>query len=314
MKAMILCAGLGTRLRPITETIPKPLLPFFGKPVVVHTLDRFVEAGIEGFVINLHHLPEKIMSALGTAYRGVPIEYSREPEILGPVGGIRKALPLLGDEAFVVVNGDIVIDIDYTGMLEQHKKTGAALTLAAGPGYERPELRALGVDGRGRVRQVWGEPEWSGAALEKKVNLGAFVYEPRIARDFIPDGAFYDFRTQMIPALFEAGERICVYETGTYWNDIGTPESYLKAHMDIFNGKSAACSVKITDDLSVDSELSGRNYLEKNVVVEPGASVGPCVAAYGGATVGKGAAVKNSVILPGAVIRERTTVENTVVF
>jgi mannose-1-phosphate guanylyltransferase len=299
---MLLCAGLGVRVRPLTYEIPKPVLPLFGRTVAEYHLEMFAEAGMEAAVLNLHHKPEAIKDRLGARCRGVDIYYSREPEILGPTGGIRKALPLLGDGPVLVVNGDIVFEYDVKEILKYHEETGAALTFVVGPGRDRPALRAVGVDADSRVRQLWGKPGWEGGPLACMVNLGVFVYERRIIEEYIPGNSFYHFRDALIPALFERGEKIMAYAADSYWNDIGTVEAYIQAHLDVFGGGGTSrCRAAAAAGMPAPGAgFHAPYYIEGGLKLGEGASVGPNVACYAGCEIGGGARLTNSVVMPGA--------------
>jgi NDP-sugar pyrophosphorylase family protein len=314
MKAMLLCAGLGTRLRPITNEIPKPLLPVFGRPVVEYLIESLSEAGVGEIVVNAHHLPEKISAALGGRNQGVKITYSREPEILGPVGGIRKALPLLGEGPLLIVNGDVVMDFDFGALVRYHEERKAALTMAVGPGTDRPALRAVGVTSDGRVRQVWRKPEWKGGALEECVNLGAFVYDWRVIERYIPENSFYDFREQLIPSMFENDERIFAFRTECYWNDIGEAGSYLKAHLDAFSGGGTErIARRLSGTAVLGKNVTGPVYFGKKVCVAGDAMIGPNVSLEDECKVGAGARVSDSVVLPGAIVPNGSDIRHAVV-
>jgi len=302
MRAMLLCAGIGVRLRPLTDEIPKPLLPLFGRPVADYQLEAMVEAGVEAVVMNLHHLPDAVRERFGGRSRGLDIYYSREPEILGPTGGIGKALPMLGDGPVLVVNGDVVMEVDFRKLLEYHEEAGAALTLAVGRGEGRPELRAVGVDPDGRVRQLWGKPDWTDSPLIGYVNLGAFVYERRVIEEYIPENSFYDFRNDLIPRLFERGEKVMAYNTDTYWNDIGAVEAYIQTHLDVFAcGGTRRCRKQAeTGAPAPGPEFRQPVYVEGELSIGAGAAVGPNVALGIGCDIGAGAVLSNGVVLPGA--------------
>jgi mannose-1-phosphate guanylyltransferase len=315
MKAMLLCAGLGTRLRPLTDACPKPLLPLFGRPVVEYLIESLAEAGVGEIIINLHHLPELFRERIGNRCCGVAITYSHEPEILGPVGGIRKALPMLGDGNLLIVNGDVVMDFDFNGMVKFHEENGAALTLAAGAVTERPELHAIGADAGGRVRQLWRKPDWGGDALREYINLGSFVYNSSIVERYIPENSFYDFREQLMPELFRNDERVMAYPVECYWNDIGSPASYLQAHLDVFVGvgpdrikRRLAGGFKA----GVDCGWNEPVYIGGNAEIAGGATVGPNVSLESGCRVGKDARISNSVVLPGASVPDGAVVDRSI--
>ena len=155
MRAMILAAGLGTRLKPITDHLPKPLVPVVGVPNIVRLIAHLKRFDITEIVINTHYLPEIIENALGDGARhGVGIVYSRETEILGTGGGIKRALPHLGDETFVVINGDSLFTPDISRAVRMHKKQKALATLLVGEDPESDKYGAVGLDRDGRIRKL----------------------------------------------------------------------------------------------------------------------------------------------------------------
>jgi mannose-1-phosphate guanylyltransferase len=308
MRAMILCAGLGVRLRPLTDNLPKPLVPLFDCSIVEYHLESLAEAGVEAAVVNLHHKPEVIQAHLGGHCRGMDIFYSHEPELLGPTGGIRKALPMLGDGPVIVVNGDIVMDIDFRDMISFHQKESAALTIAVGRGETRPDLRAVGVDPEQRVRQLWGKPAWEASPITGFVNLGAFVYEKRVIEEYIPDNSFYHFREGFIPRMFERGEKIMAYISDTYWNDIGSVGTYIQAHLDVFAGGGTERCRKRAADGAPDL-LSGfiPPVFDGGVaLIGDEVSIGPNLALGRECEIGSGSVLSNGVVLPGARVPEGT--------
>jgi NDP-sugar pyrophosphorylase family protein len=324
---MLLCAGLGVRLKPLTEHIPKPMLPVFGRLTADYALEALAEAGVSDVVVNQHHLPDIVKSSLGTRSRGMNIHYSFEPELLGPTGGIRKALPLLGSEPFFVVNGDALMEIDFTAMMRAHVSNDAALTVAVGPGHDTPDIRAVGVAPDNRVRSLWGIPLRPGESLSGKVNLGCFIYNPGLVEKYIPDNSFYHFREGFIPELFERDERIFAFETDTYWNDIGSPKSYLRAWMDAFDGSGTPRMTKTANKKVEESSqrlgiaAKSKNiqikypvYVEKDVEIGEGAAIGPNAALCAGSRVGAGAVVADTLVMPNAAVSESAVINKAIVF
>lgn len=233
MKAMILCAGLGTRLRPLTLQIPKPLLPILNKPLLEYIFYLLQDANITEIIINLHHLPEQIQSIVGSGKKyGMNVKYSYEPEILGSVGGIKNVEDFFQEETFLVINGDIIIDIDLNKVVEFHKNCRGVLTMVVKRDESRKSLYSIGYDSEDRLRQIWGQPTWFGEQLRLAVNLGVYVYEPHIL-NYLSAGNQIDFVKDLFPVLMERGEKIFAYETNGYWSDIGTIENYLLSGKEI---------------------------------------------------------------------------------
>jgi NDP-sugar pyrophosphorylase family protein len=312
MRAMLLCAGLGIRLRPLTDDIPKPLVPLFDMPVIEYHIEALAEAGIEAVVVNLHHKPAVIRAHLGGRCRGIDILYSHEPVLLGPTGGIRNALPLLGDGPIIVVNADIVLDIDFRDLIRFHTESQAALTLTLGRGEDRPEMRAVGVDTEQRVRQLWGKPDWTDSRITGYINLGAFVYESRVIKEYVPENSFYHFRDDFIPRMFERGEKIMAYVSDTYWSDIGNAGAYIQAHRDVFEGGGTErCRKRAAAGAAGPGPgIVQPVFLGHDARIGQNAAIGPNVALGRGCEIGGGAVLSNGVVLPGARVRDGVKADN----
>lgn len=299
MKAMVLCAGLGTRLRPITYEIPKPLVPFFGEPVVGRIFKSLSSAGITESVVNLYHLPEKVKKTLGSSMYGVSISYSMEDKILGAVGALRQAIDQLGDEPFIVVNGDIVIDADVSGLIRRHKESGADMTMALGRISGKEQLHVAGCANDGRVVRIRDAGNGE-EPVEWFVNLGLFVYEPEIIKKYVPYGVPFGFVDGIIPLMYRDGKKIMSYVMSGYWNDIGTPEDYLRAHKDAMDGQlgpdfdggtgkfnnTELTWISETAEISSDSYIGKYTFVGSGAVVESGAKLSDVVVMNGARVAG----------------------------
>ena len=273
---MILAAGFGTRLRPLTDELPKPLVPVGDRPAVAHIADRLVKAGILEAVLNTHHLaeaftPERI-AALPLRLRVI-----YEPLILGTAGGVTHAAPLLGGGDVILWNGDILADIDIAELLEEHRRASALATMAVAP-RARGE-GTVGIDERGAIVRLRGErfgEEARGGDFLGVTALGP-VLRARLPREgcLIGDGC--------LPAL-RARERIASVTTTTPWDDIGSIATYLQA-----NARWLA-------------------RLDRGHFVGQGAAIAPGVVLQG-SVVGAGARVSGSGIVQGAVIWPGAQVE-----
>ncbi len=232
MKAMILAAGLGTRLRPLTDNLPKPLLPLEGRPLIEHTLLLLRTYGVMDVVINLHYQGEKIMQALGDGSRwGMKILYSEEPRILGTAGGIKKVEALLSEEPFLVINSDILVEIHLDRVIEFHQREKAAATMVLREDPEVDSWGAVGIDSHHRIRQLLGKPDWTGEKLSKRMFAGIHVMDPRVLT-YIPGQGFSSIIDVYIE-MIQKGERIVGQTLKDYWMDIGTPERYRQAQEDL---------------------------------------------------------------------------------
>jgi len=243
MRAMILAAGLGTRLRPLTDTTPKPLLPIAGRPILVWNLLLLKRHGITDVIINLHHLGEQIVQALGDGSRlGLRVAYSHEPEIQGTGGGIRQAAPFLKDGPFLVLNGDTLSQCDLTGLIAAHRAGKALATLAL---REDPAAATWGIVTMGpdsRILQINGKPPLqTGAPVPVPTGVGRpymfagiHVLEPAVL-DAIPlgPGSIID----VYHALLGKGLVLRGCRMNGYWSDIGTRERYEQAERDAAEGR-----------------------------------------------------------------------------
>lgn len=231
MKAMILAAGMGTRLRPITNNTPKPIIPVGDRPLIEYLLLLLKKYGIKDIIINLHHLGEKIEKTLGNGSRwGIRISYSREAIILGTGGGIKKAQAFLSDSAFLVINGDILVDFNINNLLEFHQGHGGIATMVLREN-DNPDLYgSVKTDTDGRVRQILDKPECPGIDLKNYMFAGIHVIEPEIFQ-YIPDGQFYSIIDTYIEMIMK-NKGIRGYLMKGPWSDLGTIEGYRKINED----------------------------------------------------------------------------------
>ena len=240
MKGMVMAAGIGTRLRPLTETTPKPLLPVGPWPIMRYGLERLKAAGIRDVVVNLHHLPEQIPRAFEDGSDlGMRITYSMEPEILGTGGGISKVRDFFGDEPFVVINGDTIFDVDLEGAFDLHRSIGATATMVVRDVPDATRWGAVEIDGARRVRRILGEPEGAGAgeALRAVMFAGVQVLEPKVFA-YMPEAGPFSMTQVIYPRMLEAGEPVAAYVADGCWYDVGTPARYEEAQRDIVEGRA----------------------------------------------------------------------------
>lgn len=225
MKAIVLCAGLGTRLRPLTDTTPKPLLDVGGEPLLYQHLRALAQAGVGEVAVNLHHLGEAIEAAVGDgAQFGLKVLYSRETDLRGSAGAL-LGFPGFFDETFYVVYGDVYHEIDLRTLAEFHANRGAVLTIAATTADDPTQKGVLEIDDHGRVTAFVEKPLT--APPDAAVNAGVYVCEPQVAA-LIPPGSS-DFGRDLIPALVEIGEPVYALSSPAIVQDIGTPDGLERA-------------------------------------------------------------------------------------
>jgi NDP-sugar pyrophosphorylase family protein len=235
MKAMILAAGLGTRLRPLTNTIPKPLLPVAGTPLIVWNLLLLKRHGFHDVIINLHHLGPMIEQALGNGSKyGLRIFYSHEPVILGTGGGIKQAEPNFSGEPVLILNGDTLVEIDLEALwtFHQQRKAAATLVLRADPEAAQwglvevgEEQRIVRITGRGRPEPIPTLP---------RMFAGIHILNPRLLRE-VPKGKESSIIDAYVGAIVR-GDPVLGFDHTGYWSDIGTPQRYAQAEHDAAAG------------------------------------------------------------------------------
>jgi mannose-1-phosphate guanylyltransferase len=291
MQAVILVGGEGRRLRPLTDTRPKPMLPLVDRPFVAHQLDQLRRHGITDVVFSCGYRPDALEAHFGDgSAMGMRVRYVVDPEPLGTAGAIKNAQGLLDGEAVFVLNGDILTDLDLGAMIARHRETGAVGTLALTP-VEDPSAFGLVrlhddfsveafVEKPSRDELRPGEPF--------RINAGTYLLEPS-AVDSIPAGRACSIEREVFPQL-AAGGRLFGFPSTAYWRDIGTPASYLAAHHDVLSGAV------------VTESPSGAAYLGPGARIGSGASVDPLSSLGAGADVGPSATVEGSVVGEEALI------------
>jgi mannose-1-phosphate guanylyltransferase len=224
MRAMILAAGKGTRLRPLTDSTPKPLVDVAGRPMIAFPLELLRRAGIDEVVINLHHLGDKIRAALGdgSAY-GVRISYSVEDPILDTGGAIEAARTFLAGGTFVVANADVVIDADLRHVIDFHRQHRATVTMVLRPDPQAERKDDIGIDATCRVRRFLGRDyEAAGTTGERFLFASVHLFEPRVF-DYLQPGV-YSITRDIYPRLLAAGEPVYGYVHRGYWRVLDTPQ------------------------------------------------------------------------------------------
>jgi len=235
MNAMVLAAGLGTRLRPLTDETPKALLPVAGRPLIQYVLQLLKRYGITEIVINLHHHGDQIAEALGDGRAlGLRLRYSREPVILGTGGGIKQARRWLGNSTFLVINSDILIDVNLDKVIEFHQRRKAAVSMVVRPDPDADAYGAIELDAQDRVRRIVGQGGAGAGPLRQFMFTGVHLLEPSVL-DLIPGHGFASI-TDVYIAMLQRDEKIFGYVMRGAWMDLGTPERYEAANRQLGSG------------------------------------------------------------------------------
>jgi NDP-sugar pyrophosphorylase family protein len=235
-KAMVLAAGFGTRLAPLTDRVPKALLDIGGRPVIEYPLRMLAAAGVEEAIINLHHLGEKIRAALGDGTRyGLRIRYSPEDPILDTGGAIVHARSLLGGEPFAIANCDAVLDPDLEEVWQLHERREALATLIVRADPQAERYGAIELDSVGIVRRFLGKPADVDACLERRMFCGVHILSPAIF-EHLPAARVFSITRDLYVPLVVSGALLCGYDYQGYWRDVGTPDGLSATREDVATG------------------------------------------------------------------------------
>jgi mannose-1-phosphate guanylyltransferase len=312
LPAVILVGGEGTRLRPLTERRPKPMLPLVGRPLLGYTFDHLRRHGVERAILSCGYLPTQIREHFGDGDAGLRLEYMVEDEPLGTGGAIAFAARALG-EPFLALNGDSLRAADLDQLVAFHRERGAKATILLTPVEDptRYGLVRLGPDGR--VARFLEKPRPDEIDTDL-INAGVYVLEPEVL-DLVPPGSAVSIEREVFPRLVEEGSCYGVALPG-YWLDVGTPASYLQAHRDVLEGKLHGGPVEHVDPtarIAPGAQVVPPAYVGAGATVGEGASVGPCAVVDRGASVGAGSVVADAVVDEAAWLGERCEVREAIV-
>lgn len=296
MRAVVLVGGFGTRLRPLTFTTPKPMLPVGHRPIVENLVRMLSAAGIDEVVLGLGFKPEPFIEAFpdGTC-AGVRLHYAVEPEPLDTAGAIKFAAEHAGiDDTFVVVNGDVLTDLDVSSLIAFHRSKGAEATIHLTPVEDPSAYGVVALSENGRVERFVEKPA-PGTAPSNLINAGTYVLEASVLGR-IESGRKVSIERETFPAIVADG-RLFAMATEDYWIDTGRPEPYLRANLDMIDGvRRSLVAVPVQNDAIVDPSSTIRHSLVS-----------------GSAIVGADSVVEDSVILSSAIIGDDVRVVRSIV-
>ena len=319
---MVLAAGKGTRLFPLTGEIPKPMAPVVDTPIIEHIFALLAGHGVKETHVNVSYLADTLLGAYGEGFEteGMPVHLSREEDLLGTAGGVKRLEPNF-DETFVVVSGDALTDVDLTSLVEFHKRKDALATIALRRVYDTSEFGVVELDGESNIKGFQEKPD-PGDAISTLANTGIYVFEPR-ALSYIPEKEFADFAQDIFPKLLQEGERFVGYQDDFYWSDIGTLAAYREAQYDVLSGRVSARVPGERRDgglwVGENAQIHPSASLEGYVVIGRDAVIGRGVQVEGDVTVGTdcwvrpNATIKRSILLPGASVGDGAYLEDCIV-
>jgi mannose-1-phosphate guanylyltransferase len=317
MQALILAGGEGTRLRPLTSTVPKPVVPLVDRPFIAFMLEWLRGHGIEDIVISCGHMAAGVRNVLGDGSAfGVQLRYVEEPQPLGTGGALKYAESLL-DDRFFMLNGDVLTDIDLTAQLALHESTGARATLALTPVEDPSNYGLVRTADDGRVTEFVEKPAVDQIDT-RNISAGAYVLE-RSVLDLLEADQPASIERDVFPQLVGNGLYGCVSDN--YWLDIGTPARYLQATWDILEGAVGTAFAERTGgsylvvEQSVDNQgrIIPSALVESGCVIGEGARVGGRVVLESGVMIGANTTVERAVVMRGAEIGENCTLRGCIV-
>lgn len=321
MKAMILAAGVGSRLDPLTRVTPKPMVPIVNRPNIEHIIRMLKTHGFDEIMVNLHYLGHQIRDHLGNGKNlGVKLSFSEEERLWGDAGSVKRVEDFF-DDTFLVIGGDDLGDFDLTRILQAHKDKKAICTIALSLVDDPSEYGIALVNERGRITRFLEKPRGE-VMFSNAANTGVYFLEPEVL-ELIPKNDTYGFGKNLLPLLLERKMRLYGHLTSSYWRDIGNLKQYQQTHYDVLDGR-------ITIDMPY-RERRKFTWIGENVEIDPSADIQyPVVIGDGcrieaGAkvleysvlgeqcVVENGATVKQSILWPEAAVMRDTCIERCVV-
>ena len=330
---MVLAAGFGSRLRPLTLSVPKALVPVLNIPILSYNLLLLKHFGVDELIINLHFLPKNIEQEIGKEYHGIKINYSYEQEILGTGGGIKKVQEFFEDDTFFIINCDILIDVNLQDALTFHKQKNAVSTLVLKEDSKADNFGAIEIDSDNRIRKFVGKGEWNESEkLRKCIFTGVHIIEPS-ALEYIPPDIFSCICAYTYPKLLKNNEKLYGFPIDSYWSDLGTVERYYNSNMELLSKKESLSYMdpleqfeftpkkEIDDVIRIGKNVTFGNDIKLNPPVVIGDKVkigkntklGPYTIIGDNCNIGNDVTVTNSIIWKGTKISEKQVINKTII-
>lgn len=322
MKAMILAAGVGSRLDPLTRNLPKPLVPIVNRPVMEHIVELLARHGFTEIMVNLYYLGDQIRAHFGDGEKwGVRIHWSEEDRLWGDAGSVKRVEDFFRDETFLVVGGDDLADIDLSRMLRTHREKGALCTIALSLVDDPSEYGIVLMNEEGRITRFLEKPKGE-IIFSNTANTGFYIFEPEVF-DLIPRNTFYLFGKNFFPQMLEQKRPLYGHLTAAYWKDVGNLAVYQQTHYDALAGRVAINFpmpevrkyVWIGQNVEIDpsAEIGYPVVIGNDCRIEAGARVLENTVLGNHCAVEQGAVVKQSILWDGAVAMRDTWLERCVV-
>ena len=317
-----MAGGEGTRLRPMTANQPKPLLPVANRPIMEHVLRLLKRHGFDETVVTVQFLAALVRNYFGDGEEfGMSLQYATEEMPLGTAGSVRNAEDALRDEPFLVISGDALTDMDLTGLVRFHKEKGALVTVALAKVPDPLEFGIVITEEDGQIQRFLEKPTW-GQVFSDTVNTGIYVMEPEVLAE-VPPGQVVDWSADVFPKLLDRGAPLYGYVSGSYWEDVGTHESYLKVQADVLAGRvqtdiagfEVSPGVWVAEGAEVDTDavLTGPLCIGDYAKIEAGAHLREYTVIGSNVVVKEGAFLHRAVVHNNVYIGQGVTLRGCVI-
>ncbi|MGH4049904.1 MAG: sugar phosphate nucleotidyltransferase [Clostridium sp.] len=311
MKALFLVGGVGNKLKPLTDDLPKSMIPMMAKPLLERNILKLKEYGVTEIILSTGHKPQKIEKYFGDGTKlGLKIHYIGEDITLGTAGAIKDAEGFFND-TFIVFNEDILSDIDIKGMMEFHKEKGASVTIAVTKVKNPADYDVIEYNENLYVEKFTENPKLC-EIKSNYINAGIYLIEPNVLKE-IPDSQVVSIEKETYPLLLKKGYPIAVYKSDKYWIEVDTIEEYIKAHEDILTGDYQLPEIKddnqdifIGENTTIhgSAKVIGPTYIGENTNIGANSTIGP------NATIGNHCKVGTNTIITDSIIWDKITLEN----
>ena len=306
MRAMILAAGVGSRLDPLTRNVPKPLVPILNRPVMEYLVVLLKRHGFDEIMVNLHYLGDHIENYFGDGKKwGVKIHWSREDKLWGDAGSLKRVEEFFQNETFLVIGGDDLTDMDLSKLLKTHREKKALATIALSLVDDPSEYGIVLMNEDSRITRFLEKPKGE-VIFSNTANTGVYLFEPDVF-ELIPRGVFYLFGKQVFPLLLDQQRPLYGHLTAAYWKDVGDLKVYQQTHKDVLEGR-----VNTTLPFK---EVRKYVWMGENVVIDETAEIGYPVAIGNNVTIKAHARVlENTVIGDNCAVEENATVQDSILW
>lgn len=320
MKAVFLVGGLGTRLRPLTNKTPKPLVPVMGKALLEHNIDKLKFKGVDEIVLCTCYRPESFEEYFSENPSALPIRFVQEKTPLGTGGAIKNVEGFISDEPFLIFNADIISDVDVAEMLRFHEEKGADVTIASVYVDDPTPYGVIEHDENDYATAFKEKPKPS-EVVSHYINAGIYIFNPEILEE-IPAGRPVSVEREVFPRLLKGGKKLAVYKECSYWLDLGTVEKYLQVHQDIFAGKYLYEQLDFRNSAIIGLEnahvhaeaiLRGPLWLGAGAQIEKGAVVGPNVIVGANSVVGEDCTIEHSILWESVKVEAASRIFDSVI-